>query len=210
MRGSYRGEEREAIRKDWRLNHVPVFIQSEVAPLARFLDRKQSIVAVDGGANKGFWSKALLEYYPQKVKKIYQIDASLENFMELSDVSDSLLFDPPDYSKLVPIHRAISNTVGKIDFYTNDDGSPIGSLFPHKVGEEHTLVGMGDLTTVMQVPCDTLDNIIVEYKIEHIDLLKLDIEGNEFNALLGVEKSYYQRKCGCDHFRVRSSSGRCT
>ncbi len=40
----------------------------------------------------------------------------------------------------------------------------------------------------------TLDNFVFEHKIKHIDLLKIDTEGNEFKVLQGAKKTLSQGK----------------
>jgi FkbM family methyltransferase len=191
MLGRFRGEElRRASREEWLRDHIPHFIRYEIDPLAPVLESNSRIVAIDVGANKGFWSKALLTRYPGQVERIYQIDASPENFAELTNTQDSLLFDPPDFDCLVPMHFAVSDRQGEVTLYTNDDGSPIASLYPHTAAGKNTLGDMGTLEYSMTVPCQTLDNIIAIRGIERVDVLKLDIEGGELDALRGAAKAF--------------------
>ncbi|MBS0561293.1 MAG: FkbM family methyltransferase [Proteobacteria bacterium] len=191
MLGRFRGEElRRAYREEWLRDHIPHFIRYEIDPLASVLESNNRIVAIDVGANKGFWSKALLTRFPGQVEHIYQIDASPENYAELTNTADSLMFDPPDFAVLTPMHFAVSDAPGDVTLYTNDDGSPIASLFPHTAAGRNTLGEMGTLEFSMTVPCQTLDNIIAIRGIERIDVLKLDIEGSELDALRGAAKSF--------------------
>ena len=44
------------------------------------------------------------------------------------------------------------------------------------------------------VKTQTLDNFCLEKKINNIDVLKIDTEGNEFNVLKGAEKLLEQNK----------------
>lgn len=189
MQGTYRGEQRVSIRATWLAEQIPHFVKNEVGCLARFLEAKRNMIAVDVGANKGFWSKALLRRFPGAISQIYMIDASPENYSELINTADSLLFDDGDFSKLIGMHFALGSAVGEVEFYTNDEGSPLGSLFPHTVRGEHTLEGMGLLTQSFFVPCQTLDNIASIRGLEHIDVLKIDAEGSEFDILRGAEKT---------------------
>jgi len=78
---------------------IPYFVKHEIGAIEKFLEPKRKITAIDVGANKGLWSKALLTRYPETVSHIYMIDASLENYKELNRITDSLLFDQNDFSK---------------------------------------------------------------------------------------------------------------
>ena len=50
----------------------------------------------------------------------------------------------------------------------------------------------------------TVDNFIEEQKIEKINLLKIDTEGNDFNVLLGAKKSLNNEKIDIIHFEFNT------
>jgi FkbM family methyltransferase len=189
----FQGEQRDATRRAWRGEAIPYFVKHEIGAIEKFLVAKHNIIAIDVGANKGFWSKALLTRFPETVRHIYMIDASFENYTELTNRTDSLLFDQDDFAKLTSMHFAVnSSDVGEVEFYADYEGSPLGSLFPHIVNGENTLGDFGAiglLTKSDRVPCQTLDNIVATQGIGHIDVLKIDTEGSELNVLKGAEKT---------------------
>jgi FkbM family methyltransferase len=189
MQGTYRGEQRDSTRTMWRAEQIPYFEKYEIGAVAKFLEEKQNIIAIDVGANKGFWSKALLAQFPETVSHIYMIDASPENYSELTNTTDNLVFDTEDFCKLTSMHFAVGSDLGEVELYTNDEGSPLGSLFPHTVNGENTLGDMGSLSQSLRVPCQTLDNIAAIRGIGHIDVLKIDTEGSELSVLRGAEKT---------------------
>lgn len=189
MKGGYKDCDRAAARQDFLFNHVPAYIRDEIAPLDPYLTPREGIIALDVGANKGFWAKALLSRHGNRVKHIHMFDASPENFSELTEVNDSLMFENDDFSRLSAYHFAIGDKTGLVDLFTNDDGSPVASLYSHEYNGNHLLNEMGALKQRIEVPMQTLDNIIDILKIPHVDILKLDIEGHEYKALLGAERS---------------------
>lgn len=47
------------------------------------------------------------------------------------------------------------------------------------------------------LPCTTIDNYCKKNGIDHIDLLKIDVEGFELNVLKGAENMLFQKKVKC-------------
>lgn len=68
--------------------------------------------------------------------------------------------------------------------HSNEKGSVLGSLYMRKL--EHHGIGM-DYREDITIRC--LDDFCRENNIEHIHLLKIDVEGNELNVLKGAEKT---------------------
>ncbi|MGH6864243.1 MAG: hypothetical protein ACRECN_08245 [Methylocella sp.] len=131
MRGTFRGEERAQIREIWKRDLTPHFVFHETEPLRPLLSVKANIVAVDVGANKGFWTRAFIQSYGDRVKHIYMIDASPENYRELTNKEDSLLLEPGDFALTSAFHFAAGEKSGETTLYTNEEGSPLASV--HKV-----------------------------------------------------------------------------
>lgn len=199
MQGRYRGaEERARQRAIWRAEDVPGYMAAEVAPLARLLRRTEGLVAVDVGANKGFWSKAFLNSFPGAVERVHMIEPSPENHRELTRREDNLVFDADDFPHLSAHGFAVGAAPGRAALHTNEEGSPLASLYPHE------LHGFGEeswrLTGREEVEVDTLDDFLDRERIAFVDALKLDIEGHEFPALLGAEKALASRRIGAIAF----------
>jgi FkbM family methyltransferase len=187
MRGTYRGEERAQISEIWKREQIPHFISDEVGPLSTLLDGKTNLVAVDVGANKGFWTKAFLELHGDRTQHVYMIDASEENFRELTNKEDNLLLDRDDFPKISAFHFAVGENSGKIKLYTNEDGSPLASV--HRK-ERDAGFNLAAQTASFLVPLDTIDNFVRKHNIQHVDVLKIDTEGNELNVLNGAVESF--------------------
>jgi FkbM family methyltransferase len=182
LRGTYRDPElRRQAREQWAKEHVPAYGYGEVRPLRPLLSRSEGLVAIDVGANKGFWTKAFLNNFPGQVAHVHMLDPSPENFRELSEREDSLLFDPGDFALVTAHNVAAGAEPGEALLYTNEDGSPLASLHPHALTERL------DRTIPTQVV--TIDGFMAEQGIAHADVLKMDVEGHEFAVLEGADEA---------------------
>jgi len=104
------------------------------------------------------------------------------------------VFDPsPDNIKkiknlglsgLVITEAAVSDIDGFLDFYENADRSSSGtdSLF------NMNTIGYETKLNVRKVEVVTLDAFCKKNNVKEISFLKMDIEGNEYNALLGAKE----------------------
>jgi FkbM family methyltransferase len=95
---------------------------------------------------------------------IYAIEPFPENF-------ERLCMHVKNIPQIVPIQCA----VGK------QDGQAVLNIVNSTLG--HSLVGRESSEESVLVTLRSLDSLIQEYKIPHIDLLKFDIEGAEFDLL---------------------------
>jgi hypothetical protein len=57
---------------------------------------------------------------------------------------------------------------------------------------------------VHEVDVTTLDAFIIEYNIEHVDLLKIDTEGFEYSVMSGCLESIKNNKIKAIHFEFNS------
>ena len=102
---------------------------------------------------------------------------------------------------------AIHNFDGKSKFFLNNFFEPSGSSIQSinkndklwKISRKIFLqiisfkFNVGDFEKIT-VDCKTLDSYIFENKINNIDILKIDTEGNEFNVLIGSIETLKSKK----------------
>jgi FkbM family methyltransferase len=182
LRGTYRDPElRRQAREQWAKEHVPAYGYGEVRPLRPLLSRWEGLVAIDVGANKGFWAKAFLNNFPGQVAHVHMLDPSPENFRELTEREDSLLFAPEDFPLVTAHNVAAGAEAGEALLYTNEDGSPLASLHPHALTER--------LDQTIPTRVVTIDGFMAQHGIGHADVLKMDVEGHEFAVLEGADAS---------------------
>ena len=184
MRGSYSDPQaRQEARQLWAKENVPSYAVGEVYPLRPLLSRWSDLVAVDVGANKGFWTKALMRTFGDGVRHVYLLDPSPENQAELNNRDDNLIFAPEDFARFSAHAVAAGSTSGEAVLYTNEDGSPLASLYPH-AGDTET---RRDQRIPVQVV--TLDAFLDAQGVAHVDIVKLDVEGHELEVLKGAARA---------------------
>jgi FkbM family methyltransferase len=130
-------------------------------------------VIIEAGAHIGVDTEELAEYFPNG--KIYA-------FEPVPSVFSQLLERTKPYKNVSCIPLALSNQTGTAIMHVSggmSDGS--SSLLPPK---DH-LIDHPDVTfdTKIHVECTTLDEWAVLNHIRKIDLLWLDMQGHELNAL---------------------------
>lgn len=122
---------------------------------------------VDVGANVGFYSLRIAKDYGDIVKVI-AIEAHPGNYESmLRNIACNNL------RNIEPINKAVSRQRGKISIYEHGKKNRTGQFSISPTSEN-------DVPSCSKVECDTLDNILLN---RQCDVLKIDIEGEEVNAL---------------------------
>ena len=134
---------------------------------APYLENKKDSVVIDIGANIGVFT-----VYAQKYAKIvYALEPSLEHFDTLTR-----MIAHNRYVNVVPIRKAIYIENKKLAFGGPDNNKTMTSL--------HTATWQDGKPTE-NVDAITLDTLFKEQNIDHVDLMKIDVEGTEFEILAG-------------------------
>jgi FkbM family methyltransferase len=133
-----------------------------------YLSKKTAPVIFDVGANIGEWGSNMLRI---------NADINLHCF-EPSQETFSLLKQRLGHYKGVTLNKAgLSHTRQEADFYENDSAD-VTSLF-------HRFDAQND--NKIKVSLITGDEYIKSKKVTAVDFLKLDIEGMEYDALIGLK-----------------------
>jgi FkbM family methyltransferase len=150
----------------------------EAAAISHFINQKsiKTVVALDAGANKGDWSNALLMQFPEAY--IFAFEPSQEAFAHLQKRFLS--------SKSVNCENI---ALGKVDgitrLYSDRSGSGLGSLTKRRV--DHFNI---DFNFEEEVEIQTLDSWMAKLEQELVpNILKMDVEGHEYDILLGATDS---------------------
>lgn len=83
----------------------------------------------------------------------------------------------------------LGNTPGEFDLFSNEEGSGLASLTKRRL--DH--FGL-DFNYHERIRIQTLDSYCLEKSIDHIDLLKIDVEGHELDVLNGGERMFSERR----------------
>jgi FkbM family methyltransferase len=159
-----------------------VFIKGEY----RLEPKGSAKVIVDAGANIGVASVFFLLTYPGA--RLFAVEANPALRPILEKNLAPYLF--------ASVHTcALSDADGKIDFYVHPSSSLGSSVIPRAHGER-----------LISVPACTLGTFMRAEHIEHIDILKFDIEGAEDRMLRGVDRKKITRYIGELHADLMRAS----
>ena len=126
----------------------------------KFLPKtKENTICIDIGANVGLCTY----YFSQYFGKVYSVEPSKQHIEALS-----AMVKQNKLTNVTVVPQAMSNKVGLTKFYHNDNQTMF-SL-------EEVVNNKEDYE---EVQTTTLDELFKTYKIDHVDLLKLDVEGEE-------------------------------
>jgi len=128
---------------------------------------------IDCGANAGFFSVFANDML-QGNGTVVAIEANPRLLEELNRNLEANSIPPP------AIHRAIASRKGIVDFFVPSRVDVLGGMRP-------TAVIRDDEMSRISVPASTLDEIVAELGLERVDVVKIDIEGAELEALRSAE-----------------------
>jgi FkbM family methyltransferase len=126
---------------------------------------------IDVGAARGCWSAEVSSIWPDA--RYVLIDPLEENHQELKCIC-----------------RKLKNADYRIAAITAHSGKITINVHPDLDGSSIYLEREDNINGVpREVACITLDDLIVEMRLENPTLLKADVQGAEMQVLLGAEKS---------------------
>lgn len=157
---------------------------------APFLEGKKDLTIIDIGANIGITSY----YFSQFAKQIYALEPSIEHF----DVMTTML----KYNKItnvMPINKALYLKEGSFDFGGPDNNATMRSL--------HSATWQ-DGKPKETVQATTLPVLFKDFKIDHVDFCKLDVEGSETEIISSTSFKEVADKIDCMVIERHQWSGR--
>jgi FkbM family methyltransferase len=138
--------------------------------------KQDSYCLFDVGANKGDFTKIILDFFNNNNIEVHSFEPSRTAFELLSNNIKS--------DKVILNNKGLGKEAGVFPFYTDFPGSGTASLTKRKLD----YLGV-DFDYSEDVSIDTLDNYCFANDIKDIDLLKLDVEGHELDVLEGSKET---------------------
>jgi len=142
--------------------------------VSKILNKDKIKTVIELGARDCDDTPALERIYP--TAQIYSIECNPHQ-------ADTCKKNLEKTNRTTFIQKAITNYSGWKNFYVYPDteDNPMGhgssSLYDH----------VEDFMTITSVQCTTGKQLVKEYNLSHIDVLCMDIQGSEYEALLSFE-----------------------
>lgn len=139
------------------------------------LKQRDNLIFFDVGANVGNYSILLSEIFTQK-HRVFSFEPSKPTFKKLAQ-------NTQQYKNISLYNFGFSDKNTSLTLFSNKEASGLASLYNRRL--DHFNINMN---IKEEIKIKTIDSFCIKNDIIHIDFLKLDIEGNELNALQGAKK----------------------
>lgn len=137
-------------------------------------------IIIDTGAHKGEFTDLVLSNLS---------NVTIHQFEPQQLCIDVLEKKYKDNDNVIINEFALSNTEGQSQIYYTEEGTGGASLTERKLKHNDATIEGNE-----QVKIDTLETYINNSDIDNIDLLKIDVEGNELDVLRGGENLFKNEK----------------
>lgn len=159
-----------ALNRMYENRNHDLYSNGELTVLKKLSKLNPSVI-IDGGANIGGYSLVTNQLMPNAL--IYSFEPVKSTFEKLKE-------NVKGFNNIIPIEKGLynKNCTKEINIFTSDTHSSLFDIqgLSYKPIQKQTIALIkGD---------DFIDN----YKISEIDLLKIDVEGAEYDVLQGFEK----------------------
>jgi FkbM family methyltransferase len=150
----------------------PKTLEDEIQRLTKYFNQNDYLTLIDGGAHQGLYSDSFKRIFPNS--KIYCFEPSKDNF----DILKNKFRSSNDISVL---NYGLSNKTSQGELFYDKEGSSMSSLYRRRLDhfqidfKKNEKIDLIDLESFWRKNLNNKD----------IDILKLDIEGNELLALEG-------------------------
>lgn len=162
------------------LNYQTRYLSGEAVWLQSYLSQIDEPIVFDVGANVGNYTAEVLA--ASNTARVYAFEPHPKNIERLHETLGPALAGG---GKAHVLAAAVGDTPGRLELYDRRerDGSSHASLYQGVIEDIHHTESVKRTVDVI-----TLDDFCHEHGIDHIDLLKIDTEGNELKCLHGARR----------------------
>jgi FkbM family methyltransferase len=152
--------------------------------LKKIFPHEKKFVIFDVGAHEGQSASKYNFEFP---------NAPIYSFEPFRDAYNKII--EKNIPNVIALNMGLSNEKGSQKFYINL-GSQTNSLLELGQDAKEIWGGFSGLTADKEVLCEfnTIDNFMLEEKIDQIDFLKLDVQGAEYKVLQGARNALENKK----------------
>ena len=144
-------------------------MSGEVSAALTFLSGVTDPVIFDIGANQGDWTRGIWQALNRGQYFAYEPQEAC-----LSSLKDSAM------PNLTIVQKAVSDQPGQMNLYADYPGSGLASFY------ERAETYLDAPTQSEPVPVTTIDDEFEAHGLDHIDFMKIDVEGAELRVLQGA------------------------
>src|SRR5581483_1279373 len=149
---------------------------------------REAAVVLDVGANEGQSATQFFELFPSA--RIYSFEPSSGAFQTLAGVARQ-------NTRLTAVNKALGEHPGTLVLHENKMHQTNSFLPAASRSKEYFNTDVLACEKKTEVEVTTLDTFCSKESIEHIDLLKVDVQGFELNVLKGARTMLAGTKIGC-------------
>lgn len=146
----------------------------------RLLGNGRDSVVLDVGANIGYYS--LIAATHRNVRRVVSFEP---NPLVLPALRYNVALNPGVADKISIADVAVGDSDGVVKFYRNRESHNFG------LG---SMRAQGSDPVTVEVPLVRLDSFLPSQKLEHVDLIKIDVEGAEAAVIAGLQGWWSQRR----------------
>ena len=136
----------------------------------------KKIILFDVGANIGEYTLALNDFFKEKDHQIFSFEPSTETFKMLTQKTEGII-------NVIPVNFGLGDKNNRQSLFSASHSSGLTSVYNRRL--DHLNIKM-DKTE--EIDLTTIDSFCVKNGVDHIDFLKIDVEGHELKVLQGAEK----------------------
>jgi len=168
--------------------HVPKLTLLEVWPLNPFIGSKENLSVVDIGGNIGLWAQAFLNVFGEQVKQYQVFEPLPGNVNQFKMRLNTSLKHLSEKVKLKAC--AVGNQENIVKLHFDSEISTIASVPLNEIKVGQKIIKQDKVIDVEQITIDTWSSSSEGFEP---DIIKIDVEGYEWEVLEGTQNLMNRR-----------------